>query len=513
MNIFETPFNIFFLLSSLSTLSIAMLPEFQGARIALLEPQPPVRLNELHKLRSSSPTNIDLRTFAISGSSQRLFQSIGAWELMESISAPAYQSMQVWDSLGPGYFRFHTNTSSLGWILENRVLQSALYERLLQITNENKNLTLFTPMSVNKLVLPPVPLQPLVPLSIRPVSTVPEGSLAKLTLSNGKEIRSRLVIGADGAMSKVRSTANIGTWGWDYNQKAVVATVKVGDHANTAWQRFLPNGPVAILPLRDNHASIVWSTTPSHADYLTNLSNDEFVNALNTVLTAEPSLFMEALRGDSSTPPTMTTASSSTDNPDAHITSASTTDEYNVQKDTLWLDPLGTLLKTGNKIMHQLSTASFQSDPFRRPPLILSGIGSRASFPLKFMKAHSYIAPRLALVGDAAHVVHPLAGQGMNLGLGDVDTLATLLATNIYNGNDIGSVSILRDYERTRMTQNLLMMSAVDSIKRIFTSVPDGTFGSHLREPLTFVRNIGMLTLNNAVPIKEQLATYAMGGT
>jgi len=494
-----------------------MLPEFQGARIALLEPQPPVRLNELQKLITTTPTNIDLRTFAISPSSQRLFQAIGAWELMSSVSISPYQSMQVWDSLGPGYFRFNTpsNSTSLGWILENRVLQSSLFERILQIQNENKNLTLYSSISVNKLILPPIPLQPALPSSIRPTNTtIPEGSLAKLILNNGKEIHSRLVIGADGAMSKVRSTANIGTWGWDYDQKAVVATVKLGDHDNTAWQRFLPNGPVAILPLRDNYASIIWSTTPSHADYLMSISNEDFINALNTVLTAEPRLFMEALRGENTPSSASSTSSSTTTtNPDIHISSTSTNDAYNQQKDTLWLDPVATLLKTGEKIMQQLSTASFQTDPFRRPPLVLSSIGSRGTFPLKFFNAQSYISPRLALVGDAAHVIHPLAGQGMNLGLGDVDTLATILATNIYNGNDIGSINILKEYEQSRMTQNLLMMTAVDSIKRLFTSVPDGQFGAHLREPLTFARNIGMLTLNNALPIKVQLATYAMGGT
>jgi ubiquinone biosynthesis monooxygenase Coq6 len=510
------------------------MPALRGLSIAVLEPQPPPRLEAVAKLETP-----DLRTFAITPSSRRILQGAsGAWDLMEAVRAPAFTSMQVWDSLGPGFVRFEApagaaavpnnspggdDPSPLGYILENRLLQSALFERLLAL-HERGSLTLISPAAVTKLVLPPSPgaAEPGGPVP-GPLSPRP-GELATLTLADGSALRARLVVGADGAGSRVRDWARIGTWGWDYDQRAVVATVRAAGSGalRTAWQRFLPHGPVAILPLSGDYASVVWSTTPSHAEYLTSpsLSPEDFTHALNAVLTAAPETFAAALRGGDGGDSGGAGAHAGSPVPDAadYGSAAWTGGSYERGRDALPLDPVSLLLGAGRRAVDALSTASFQADRFRRAPLITSTVGARASFPLRFSKANAYVRPRLALVGDAAHVVHPLAGQGLNLGIADADALARALAAGAEQGADPGSLSLLREYEKDRSAHNLLMMGALDAVKRVFSG-PGGVGGgaaeelaSAVREPLAVARNLGMLALNAAGPLKERVAAYAMGG-
>lgn len=438
---------------------------------------------------------------------------------MEAVRAPAFRDMQVWDALGGGLLKFdssYAGQSQLGWIMENRILQSALYERLLQFASD-KRVDLLCPASVSQIILPPVPDEPALPAGARPNFSVAPQSLASLTLADGTQIQARLVVGADGAASKVREAARIGTWGWDYDQRAVVATVTTDVAHSTAFQRFLPNGPVAILPLWDNYSSIVWSTTPQHAEYLTSISSEQFADALNTVLTAPSESFAAAVRGEaaiyapgSGVGGAATAASGGSDGAGA----ASTDNSYDRQRDAIWLDPISMAMRIGSGITDKLTTSP-QAEPFRLPPTITNSIGPRASFPLRLMKANAYVKPRVALVGDAAHVVHPLAGQGLNLGLGDADELASVLASAAYHGGDVGSMGTLRKYESTRSAHNLLMMASMDSIKRIFSTpvgsyrpVIEGGFG----EPFAVARNLGMAVLNSARPVKAQIAQLAMGG-
>jgi len=172
--------------------------------------------------------------------------------------------------------------------------------------------------------------------------------------------------------------------GWGYGQKAVVTPVRTEKpHQETAWQRFLPTGPLAFLPLHDGRCSIVWSTTPEQAEQLLQLDEAAFAWAL------------------------------------------------------------------GKAFEHRLGD--------------IVDVGPRGAFPLRLQHAQDYVKPHIALVGDAAHVIHPLAGQGVNLGLLDAAALAEVLLEAAAAGRDIGAFKVLRRYERWRKGENLLMLGVMDA--------------------------------------------------
>jgi 2-octaprenylphenol hydroxylase len=201
-------------------------------------------------------------------------------------------------------------------------------------------------------------------------------------------LRARLVVGADGASSRVRELAGLTAARADYGQTALVAMVRTArPHANTAWQRFLGDGTLAFLPLHDGRSSIVWSLPTPRADRL---------------LTLAPEAFQSELEKD--------------------------------------LDGA-------------LGEVRLESERIR--------------FPLWRLSAEHYVTARLALVGDAAHVVHPLAGQGANLGLLDAAALADVLADGLAQREDPGAERILRRYERWRRSENELMATAIDAFDRL----------------------------------------------
>jgi len=238
-------------------------------------------------------------------------------------------------------------------------------------------------------------------------------------------LRVSLVVAADGANSALREMAGIGTRGWLYDQTAVVATVRAEyGHQDTAWQKFMPTGPLALLPTGKDLFSIVWSTSPEQAAELIEMSEQDF-NAL--------------------------------------LTQASE---------------------------HRLGELTLQ--------------GQRGAFPLRLQHANTYIKPGLALVGDAAHVIHPLAGQGVNLGLLDAATLIDVLVEARTRKRVLGSFSNLRRYERARMGDNVLMQGAMDGFKRLF---------SNQVVPLQLVRNLGLGMVDHAGPVKRMIARQALGTT
>jgi 2-octaprenylphenol hydroxylase len=363
-------------------------------RVALIEGAPLARIRP--------EVDVDLRVSAITCASQRLFSALGAWEPMIGWRVSPFRDMRVWDAAGPGQIHFDSATIGeplLGWIIENRVIQYALLERAQALDNVD----LLCPAAVSSVTL--------------------RDDAAQVQLDDDRALRARLLVGADGATSRVRRWADIHTEGWSYDQKAVVATISTERfHAETAWQRFLPTGPLAFLPLHDGRCSIVWSTTPAQADHLLQLDKSRFALEL-----AEA--FEWRLGG-------------------------------------------------------------------------VTGVTARGAFPLRLQHARSYIKPRVALIGDAAHVVHPLAGQGVNLGLMDAAALAEVLLDALAAGKDIGSPKVLRRYERWRRSENLLMMGVLDGFKRLF--------GSTLT-PVRLLRNLGLNLTDAAVPVKNLLARRAMG--
>lgn len=365
-----------------------------GVRLALIDPRGPQR--------EWPAGEIDIRVSALSRASQRLLARLDAWERIAELGVCPYQEMHVWDSGGSGSIHFdcaEIGESDLGHIVENRITQRALWERLASLQEAAV----------------------LCPSQLETLERVEGGWV--VGLSGGTAIEARLVVGADGARSVVREHAGIEYRGRDYAQHALVANVRTEwPHGATAWQRFLPSGPLAFLPLYDGRCSIVWSTTPGRARQLLGLDPAAFCAEL-----------LEASEG-----------------------------------------VLGRVLD----------------------------VGPRAAFPLALRYAERYVMAGLALVGDAAHRVHPLAGQGVNLGFLDAAELAAVVGAARAAGRDIGGLATLRRYERARKGANLAMLAAMDGFERLF--------GAGALVP-RMLRNFGLGAVDRLTPVKHVFMRQALG--
>lgn len=366
----------------------------KGLSIALVEQREP--------RREWPDGEIDLRVSALNRASQRILERVGAWGRIDDLGASPYREMRVWDAVGRGSIHFDSarmGEPDLGHIVENRVTQLALWERL----EASPDVTLLCPAGGVDIVFKP--------------------DAVFLDLADGRRIVARLLVGADGRDSWVRDRAGISTRGWLYDQEAIVANVEVSQpHRETAWQRFLPTGPLAFLPLLDGRCSIVWSASDPRARELMAMDEPEFRCALEDALE------------------------------------------------------------------HRLGT--------------VGQIGPRGAFPLRLQHAQQYVKPRLALLGDAAHAIHPLAGQGVNLGFMDAAQLAATLDEALSKRRDIGGIWALRRYERARRGENLLMLGAMDGFKRLF---------SNRNLPLAALRSAGLVAADRLGPIKKLFMRQALG--
>ncbi|MBL1259837.1 MAG: UbiH/UbiF/VisC/COQ6 family ubiquinone biosynthesis hydroxylase [Thiotrichaceae bacterium] len=346
--------------------------------------------------------SVGMRCSAITAASQQIFTSLGAWDAMAAMRVSPFREMQVWDAEGNGAVHFDSADiaqDKLGHIVENRVIQAALTKRIDDFDN----------------------IELLCPEMLEDQDT--RGEQAQLQLKERGTITARLVVGADGANSRVRQHAGIETNGWPYNQSAIVAMVRTElPHQETAWQRFMPTGPLAFLPLNNGCCSIVWSTSPEHADELLAMDDEAFMTAVS------------------------------------HASEQ----------------------RLGNVIE----------------------VGPRGAFPLKRQHAETYIDNHIALIGDAAHAIHPLAGQGVNLGLLDAAALAEVLLAAHAKNKNIGATHVLRRYERWRKGDNLIMMTAMDGFKKLFGS-------DNLA--LKWLRNEGLAIADKLPPLKNQIMLHAMG--
>jgi 2-octaprenylphenol hydroxylase len=335
-------------------------------RIALVEAQPAMPI--------PPSGDIDLRVSALSRASQAILARAGAWTLAAEHLSP-YVDMKVWDATGtpdgPGSIHFPASATSdpdLGVIVENRRLQAAL---------------LAAPAVRDKVT---VIRASLTALSLESVPVT--------TLSDGRRVSATLVAGCDGAASPSRQLAGIEVDAHPYDQTAVVTHVRTErSHQRTAWQRFLPSGPLAFLPLADGRSSIVWSTDPDHAARLVAMAAGDFEREL---------------------------------------------------------------LVASDAVLGQVQLSA-----------------PRAQFPLQRMSAQQYCRPGFVLVGDAAHAVHPLAGQGVNLGFADCAALTGLLVDERKdNPRGWADFRVLRRYERMRKSENLLAARVIDGLGLVFGS-PD----------------------------------------
>ena len=365
-----------------------------GFDIAVIERHEP--------LREWPAEEIDLRVSAINRGSQQLLENLGAWSAIVRRGVQPYREMRVWDNLDMGDIHFDSaaiGEADLGHIIQNRTIVAALWEQMESIAN----IHLYTSTTVEKMVA--------------------GGNDVSVMLESGEHLHAQLLIAADGSNSQMRDKAGIAVNIHDFHQSAVVATVTTAnEHQETAWQHFLPSGPLAFLPVSSTQCSIVWSTTDEHAAGLIEMDDAGFCKALA---------------------------------------------EASQQR-------LG-------KITHT---------------------SARAAYPLASKHAATYIGSRLALVGDAAHQVHPLAGQGVNLGFRDAALLIEIIAEAQQRNRPIASRPVLRRYERSRRGDNLVTKKSMEAINRLFSNDTPG-----VRQ----LRNLGLNITDRIAPAKAFFMRQALG--
>jgi ubiquinone biosynthesis monooxygenase Coq6 len=387
--------------------------------------------------------------------------------------------MQVWDGVTDARISFDWNSSSatsifshlspslpvdstIAFMIENLNLTSSLLNRLADLPP----ITTYSSTRVEDITLGPPSSISSAPIgSVEPSFSQPDlSSWPHLTLSNKTTLAARLLIGADGANSPVRTFAGIPARGWDYGRHGVVATLRLSDaigvpEANrkrTAYQRFLPTGPIALLPLPGEFASLVWSTTPERATFLKSLGSDDFVAMVNSAfrLSVADIDFMHNM-------------------PSSQVSEL----EWRLRHTSI--------------------------DETRMPTPVV-GVQDRsiASFPLKLRHADTYTGERIALVGDAAHTIHPLAGQGLNLGLGDAEALRDILVDAVRCGADIGSTISLEGYNEKRWAKNNAVLGVCDKLHMLY-SVKSG--------PVVGLRSLGLGLIDKLGVVKGGIMKAAAG--
>lgn len=346
-------------------------------------------------------SDYDLRVSAVSPASRRLLENLGLWAQVAGTRISPYRGMRVWDAGGRALLEFeHTalGLPELGHIVENNLVVDSAWAAL-------GNTRTFCPAKLTGLRVEP--------------------QHACADLDDGTQLRAKLIIGAEGAGSPVRQMSGIRTTGWAYGQRCTVGSVTTElSHQAIAWQRYLPTGPVAFLPLADGRCSLAWHADEPLANELASLDDAEFCRRLTAA--------SDGVLGE------------------------------------------------------------------------IQAIGKHAAFPLRLMHADEYVRPRIALAGDAAHVLHPMAGQGVNLGLLDVAVLTQVLARGRNAGRDLGDLALLKRYQRARKTDNLIMMAATDGIKRLFgTDTP----------MFAKLRDRGIAAVDAFSPLKQIMIRQAAGLT
>jgi len=364
--------------------------------------RPFIAVIEAHPPPLPPPAELDLRVSALSPASLSLLKQAGCLNSIAKTVRCSYDSMRVWqDDAGPdgshaiSFTAAELGTAELGQIVENRAVRAALWQAVAEVP------------SIQLLTRPAQSLQ----LSDDDCRV----ELEELTL------HARLLVGADGANSWVRQQLGVAVREQSYQQNAIVTHLASElPHGNTAWQKFLPGGPAALLPLADGRSSLVWSHPEAETEQLMALSDAEFAALLTTQL---------------------------------------------------------------DGVLGELRCTT-----------------SRAYFPLLRSHAEHYTGRRFVLLGDAAHRVHPLAGQGANLGLQDAAVLVDELSVHLQHAlADPGDPRVLRRYERRRKGGNALTMGTMDVLNALF------------RSPLAASAGAGLGMVEQLAPLKRLLADQAMG--
>jgi 2-octaprenyl-6-methoxyphenol hydroxylase len=343
----------------------------------------------------------DGRAAAIALSSKKLLDGLSLWETMQPEPSPI-KEIRVSDADSVfflHYDRKDVGAEAFGYMVENRSFRESLRSRFKDL----KDFTLLAPNTITSIERGPGEVW--------------------ATLANGYKVKAKLIVGAEGRNSPTRDAAGIKLTSWSYKQRGIVCTVAHElSHDNVAHEHFLPAGPFAILPLPNNHSSIVW------------------------------------------------------------------TERVDLVDEIMALDDVGFLTELKKRFGDFLGK--------------LKVVGPRWAYPLSLQFAERAVDHRLVLAGDASHGMHPIAGQGLNMGLRDVAVLAEVLTDARRLGLDPGSGTVLNSYEQKRRFDNTLMLAMTDLLNRLF---------SNDIEPVRLVRDLGLATVNKLPPLKRVLIEHAMG--
>ncbi|KAI0675950.1 ubiquinone biosynthesis hydrox [Trametes maxima] len=428
------------------------------------------------------------RVSSITNASQHFLQAqeIGAWAHVEESRTCPIEEMQVWDGLSDARISFSTHDdnslefsglsapSQMARLTENLNLQRALLRRL----HSSPGIEIVDKVKVQSIQR----------------EEREGGGWPLVHLSDGHVLRTRLLVGADGFNSPVRAYAGIQSYGWAYETTAIVATLFHHPRTSfqppntTAYQRFLPTGPIAFLPLSSTASSMVWSTKPHIAKAL--LSSDPAI--LTSMINAAFRLPEVSLRYLQNVILDSTQSS-------APLSAAQLQQEIGWREQSHGIDSRSAYSISAD------ATGVPPADADSLPPLVTSiQPGSAASFPLRFNHADEYIGDgagaRTVLVGDAAHKIHPLAGQGLNMGLGDVEALSHCIEKAVLGGADIGSRTALLPYARERYFENHKIMAACDKLHKLYAATA---------EPVVWARSVGVEVLNELDSVKAAMMLSA----
>lgn len=341
----------------------------------------------------------DARVYAVSPSSARFLDQIGAWAHLDSARLQPMARIEVFGDRGAqlDFSAFDVGVGELAWIAESGLIARELWEGV----KRQANVTLLCPA--------------------KPAALAVEGGRSRLALEDGRTLDAALVVGADGVQSWVRAQAGLEARFTDYEELGVVANFRCErPHLGTAWQWFRPDGVLAYLPLPDGHMSMVWS--------------------------APEAVGRELLQYDAATLA-------------AHVAAA------------------------GDQVLGRLEVVT-----------------PAAGFPLRLMQVPRVVAPGVALIGDAAHAIHPLSGHGVNLGFADARELSALLAG--LDRSVLGDLRALRRYERRRAEEVNALQLTTHALHELFR--PQWPV-------LSWLRNTGLKLTARVPVVRNALVRYALG--
>ena len=377
-----------------------------GASLACALSSLPLKIAiiEAFPFRSNQQPSYDARSIALAHGSQKIFSTLNLWNNLKEEVTPI-EHIHVSNKGQYGVTRLHAkdeNLSALGYVIENRILGNALLEKI----NTQDNITLICPATLQDLHI----TQDVATLTIK-------------TENETHQLTANLIVGADGGNSKVRELLNISAKKTDYQQTAIISNVTPGKpHDNVAYERFTPEGPIAILPMSQNRCSMVLTVDAAHQE---------------KILALDDACFLDYLE---------------------------------------------------------------QRFGFRCGGFIKTS--KRHAYPLALMQTNEHYRSRAVIIGNAAHTVHPIAGQGFNLGIRDVSALADVIANACQNDQDIGGISVLEKYMALRQADQKNVALITDSLAKIFSN---DIF------PITKIRAKGLVMTDLIPPVKRAVAKHAMG--